>query len=76
MSDGAISFYLDHYVRTRVAKVTYGSKVSVPYSTSDIEHVRRLSTAFTDVDGTLLLPGGFRTILQKVGNTFTTLMLY
>ena len=70
VSDGAISFYLDHYVRTRVAKVTYGSKVSVPYRTSEVEHVKRSATVFTDVDGTFLLPGGFRTVLQKVGITF------
>ena len=51
--------------------MTYGSKVSVPHNASDVEHVKRLATVFTDVDGTLLLPGGFRTILQKVGITFT-----
>lgn len=66
MSDGATSFYLDHYVRTRVAKVTYGSKVSVPYNSSDAEHVKRVGKTFTDVDGTVMLAGGFRSVLRKV----------
>ena len=66
MSDGATSFYLDHYVRTRVAKVTYGSKVSVPYNSSDAEHVKRVGKTFADVDGTIMLAGGFRSVLRKV----------
>ena len=66
VSDGAISFYLDHYVRTRIAKVTYGSRVSVPYVDSDPEHVKRAASKLIDVDGTPLLPYGFRPILPKV----------
>jgi hypothetical protein len=65
VSDGAISFYLDHYVRARIAKVTYGSRVSVPYVHSDPEHVKRAALKFIDVDGMPMLPHGFRPILQK-----------
>jgi hypothetical protein len=61
VSDGAISFYLDHYVRTRIAKVTYGSKVTVPYDDSNPEHVKRATLKFIDADGTPMLPHGFRT---------------
>lgn len=66
VSDGAISFYLDHYVRTRIAKVTYGSKVTVPYIDSDPEHVKRAALKFIDADGTPMLPHGFHVILPKV----------
>lgn len=65
MSNGAISFYLGHYVRTRVAKVTYGTEEFVPYQASDVEHVKRLATAIPLADGVWRLPV-FRTMLQKV----------
>jgi hypothetical protein len=59
VADGAVSFYLDHHVRTQIAKVTYGSRVTVPYVDSDPEHIRRAAQKFIDVD---MLPFGFRTI--------------
>lgn len=66
VSDGAISFYLDHYVRTRVAKVTYGVELLVRYDEKDPEHVKRSASKFTHVDGTVKLRHGFRTVLAKV----------
>ena len=69
VSDGAISFYLDHYVRTRVAKVTYGAIVHEVYNPLDREHGRRAYTVYTDdTDGSLRIPGCFRAILPKVGS--------
>ncbi|KAF9523663.1 hypothetical protein CPB83DRAFT_862441 [Crepidotus variabilis] len=65
VSDGAISFYLDHYVRTRVAKVTYGSRVSIPYNSGDPLHVQRENNIFTDVDGTKMISGGFNVVMAK-----------
>ena len=41
MSNGAISFYLDHCVRTRVLKVVCGDFCYIPYDSSDPGHVRR-----------------------------------
>ena len=41
VSDGAISFYLDHFVRTRVSKVTYGVFFSPEYDPSDPDHRSR-----------------------------------
>ncbi len=76
MSDGATSFYLDHYVRTRVAKVTYGSKVEFFYNNLDAEHVKRVGRIFTHAaDGTARLPEGFDLVLPKV-KYITWLWLY
>ncbi|EFI28063.1 hypothetical protein CC1G_14089 [Coprinopsis cinerea okayama7 len=46
VSDGAISFYLDHYVDKRVAKMTYGNFCHIPYNDHDPEHKRRHHTTF------------------------------
>jgi hypothetical protein len=67
VSDGATSFYLDHYVRTRVAKVTYGSEIYRFYDSLDAEHVKRVDKVYTcTVDGTHKVPGGFHSVLPKV----------
>jgi len=76
VSDGATSFHLDHYVRTRVAKVTYGSKVDFFYDSLDAEHVKRVAKVYTNaVDGTHRLPEGFQSVLPKVKH-FSQLWLY
>lgn len=51
VSDGAMSFYLDHYVRSRVSKVTYGSIANVLYKDHDPEHTKRSSLRYTQADG-------------------------
>jgi len=66
VSDGAISFYLDNYVRSRIAKVTYGLKVKRKYDVSNPEHAKRRSRVYTDIDGSLRLNNGFDPILSKV----------
>ncbi|KAF9527254.1 hypothetical protein CPB83DRAFT_936155 [Crepidotus variabilis] len=65
VSDGAISFYLDHYVRARMAKVTYGSRVCAYYDGSVPEHIQREKDMFVEVDGTTMLTGAFHTVLSK-----------
>ncbi|KAF9523664.1 hypothetical protein CPB83DRAFT_862443 [Crepidotus variabilis] len=65
VSDGAISFHLDHYVRTRVSKVTYGCHIHVAYKSNDPEHVKRPQNKFTDADDTLRIKGYFQTVLKK-----------
>ena len=67
MSDGAISFFLDHHVRTRVAKGTYGMDISLPYDKLDPEHVRRSASRLVSLDGLPYTPGAFRVVLPKVG---------
>jgi len=66
VSDGAISFYLDNYVRSRIAKVTYGLRLKRTYDVSNPEHVKRGSKVYTGVDGSLRLADGFDPILSKV----------
>jgi len=65
VSDGAISFYLDHYVRSRVAKVTYGYKASILYVPTDSEHIKRVTALHTHADGLQYLHDGFRVVLPR-----------
>ncbi|KAF6752246.1 hypothetical protein DFP72DRAFT_991107 [Ephemerocybe angulata] len=65
VSDGAISFYLDHFVKTRVSKVAYGSFCHIPYDTTDADHRQRESTAFMSVSNSKRLPGFFQVVLPK-----------
>ena len=66
VADGAISYFLDHFVEARMSKFTYGTKVNVLYDPGISEHLARSSTIFTDLDGARRLPGAFSEILQKV----------
>ncbi|KAF9552644.1 hypothetical protein CPC08DRAFT_646612, partial [Agrocybe pediades] len=65
VSDGAISFYLDHYVNTRVSKVTYGNFCHIPFDANDPEHVQRVSNTFTSVSGNRRITDSFDIILAK-----------
>jgi len=65
VSDGAISFYLDHYVRARVAKVTYGSPANVAFDGSNPEHIKRAGLKYKQADGMTYIPVGFLTVLPK-----------
>ena len=67
VSDGAISFYLDHFVRTRVSKMTYGSIYTVPYNPSNPDHISRRHKVFIDpVSGIERIGNLFDIILPKV----------
>ncbi|TEB37894.1 hypothetical protein FA13DRAFT_1725514 [Coprinellus micaceus] len=65
VSDGAISFYLDHFVTTRVSKVAYGSFCHIPFDPKDSEHVARQHTAFTSVSNAKRIGGYFQVVLPK-----------
>ena len=65
MADGAISFYIDHFVQTRVSKLTYGSKGSIDYDASDAEHRKR--PTFTAISGVKRIDKVFWVILSGVG---------
>ncbi|KIL53761.1 hypothetical protein M378DRAFT_93576, partial [Amanita muscaria Koide BX008] len=65
VADGAVSYYLDHYVTDRVAKYSYGLRVDVVFDPADPEHARRRHTKFMDADGKYYISGGFNTILKK-----------
>ena len=66
VSDGAISFYLDHFVRTRVSKVTYGVFAKDPYDPSDPDHRSRSHRVNTSASGIECIRDVFSIILPKV----------
>ena len=66
VSDGAISFYLDHFVRTRVSKVAYGSFYHAKYDPSDPDHISRSHKVHIDASGAKRIRGSFGIILPKV----------
>lgn len=66
VSDGAISFYLDHFVTTRVSKVAYGSFCHIPYDATDPEHRQRESTTFMSVSNAKRIGSYFQVVLPKV----------
>jgi len=65
VSDGAISFYLDHFVRTRVSKITYGNFCHIPYDQSASDHRSRVHKVFTSVSGNKRISDSFDIILPK-----------
>ena len=66
VSDGAISFYLDHFVRTRVSKVTYGVFIDIDYDPKDPEHRSRLQNMYVSASGIKRMRYSFDIILPKV----------
>ena len=65
VSDGAISFYLDHFVRARVSKLTYGTFFDIAYKPDLPDHRDRSSQAFVAASGDKLIRGAFDVILSK-----------
>ena len=64
VADGAISYYIDHFVQTRVSKLTYGSKGSIDYDANNPEHLKR--TTFTAISGVKRIDRVFWVILSGV----------
>jgi hypothetical protein len=65
VSDGAVSFYLDHFVRTRVSKLTYGTFCSIMYDPSEPDHQPRSHNVYTDAAGEERIKDSFDIILPK-----------
>ncbi|KAF9047806.1 hypothetical protein BJ165DRAFT_1403442 [Panaeolus papilionaceus] len=65
VSDGAISFYLDHFVRTRVSKLTYGNFCHIPFDPNAPDHQQRVSKTFISVSGNKRISDSFDIILPK-----------
>ncbi|KAJ2917220.1 hypothetical protein MD484_g3186, partial [Candolleomyces efflorescens] len=65
VSDGAISFYLDHHVTTRVSKFTYGQFRTTFYDNTDPEHRKRSHRSYRCASGETLVPDFFAIILPK-----------
>lgn len=65
VSDGAISFHLDHHVTTRVSKFAYGTFSRIAYDPKNPEHQKRKSTLAVSASGEKRVVGIFHTILPK-----------
>ena len=66
VADGAVSFFLDHYISVRVARVTLGIKLSLLYDKNKEDHRRRSNDTWANAAGTKLVKNSFRVILAKV----------
>ncbi|KIL56473.1 hypothetical protein M378DRAFT_469085 [Amanita muscaria Koide BX008] len=65
VADGAVSYYLDHYVTARVSKNSYGIKTNLLFDFTDPEHARRRNTKIMRPNGRYYIPDGFSTILKN-----------
>lgn len=65
VADGAISYYLDGHVSSRVARVTYGAPAGVPYNAFDPEHLRRTDFHRHLPSGRVVVNGGFEVVLLR-----------
>lgn len=65
VAEGAVSFHVDHFVKARVAKYSYGTDAAVLLNPFNEEHICRLHLASKDMNGLLRLQG-FSVILPKV----------
>ncbi|PPR01388.1 hypothetical protein CVT24_006226 [Panaeolus cyanescens] len=65
VSDGAISFYLDHFVRTRVSKLTYGNFCHIPFDPTLQDHKTRADKTFMSMSGHKRISDSFDVILPK-----------
>lgn len=66
VAEGAISFFVEHYVTVRIAKFTYGSEAAIPFDLTNPEHALRTSKAQLGIAGNLVLPNAFYPLLTKV----------
>jgi len=62
---GAVSFYIDRFVRGRISKFTYGVPYFAIYSPFNPEHVKREDKTHIDLEGDKCVPDAFATLLSK-----------
>ncbi|KAM6502887.1 hypothetical protein JOM56_002864 [Amanita muscaria] len=65
VADGSVSWYLDRYVSTRVAKFSYGVMTRHLYNEKNADHVERESKKETQANGKSYIPGIFAPVLKK-----------
>ncbi|KDR71227.1 hypothetical protein GALMADRAFT_1345706, partial [Galerina marginata CBS 339.88] len=65
VSDGAVSFYLDHFVRTRISKLSYGVNVRPLFNPIDPSHKAREGMVYNGPSGSKQLTNGFDVVLAK-----------
>jgi len=62
---GAVSYHVNHRVKTRVSRYTFGVPCSVPYRSSIPGHVQRQHTKFQAASGSWYIPSAFNVILKR-----------
>jgi len=70
VADGAALFALDHRVKARISKFTYGVSCKRPYDPEDPSHFKRSHEAVEGPDGRLYLRRGFDIILPRVRHLY------
>ncbi|KAK0209591.1 hypothetical protein IW262DRAFT_1468853 [Armillaria fumosa] len=65
VADGAVSFYLDHFVSTQVAKFHYSIKVRTTYDPTNVEHQHCQNKTYLSDSGKLKVDDQYDTILTK-----------
>ncbi|TFK63670.1 hypothetical protein BDN72DRAFT_902224 [Pluteus cervinus] len=65
VADGAVSFYVDHFVSSRVSRFDYGICVDMPYDEHNADHVARQGQIFTGIDGGKHIPDAFDIVMPK-----------
>lgn len=67
VSDGGASFYLDHFVGSRISKYAVGLSIRRSYESSRVSHAKRADLViFDSATGTPELHGAFSQILPRV----------
>ncbi|THH13132.1 hypothetical protein EW146_g7051 [Bondarzewia mesenterica] len=74
VAEGAVSFHLDHFVSTRIARFTYGTKVAILFDASCSAHQERSWSKYIGVDGVERLPNAFSPILPMGTATSETMV--
>ncbi|PFH48903.1 hypothetical protein AMATHDRAFT_5374 [Amanita thiersii Skay4041] len=65
VAEGAVSYHIDHFVSSRMAKYSYGIECCPLYNPSNPEHRSRQHRTFVVPSGERWVNGGFSTILAK-----------
>lgn len=66
VAQGAVAFFLDATVTSRVSRFEYGIQTSVRFNPLNVQHAVRSSQAVVMADGFKRLPNVFATILDEV----------
>ena len=69
VASGAVSFFIEHFVSVRVARLTYGTSCTVDYDPADPEHRIRQESMFVRASGVAALYDGFSSLVLKVFNS-------
>ncbi|KIP11255.1 hypothetical protein PHLGIDRAFT_114660 [Phlebiopsis gigantea 11061_1 CR5-6] len=65
VAEGAMVFYLSHFVSVRVTRYAYGTSCVIEYRPDDPDHVKRRAKVHTRPSGRKVIPNSFNMILAK-----------